>query len=245
MTIIKSTFCSVFYGLILLFSTSCLENINQKKDMLLNCPFGLKLSDVVQVEKHYADFVDKETQYIAFKRFPYGHYSKLVSLVNNGSHYILSVSLLFIPNATLSKEIDADVGREIFERIGEVRQLDYLDEGDHWHPDCVIVGIKYLDSSSVSYLYNPPTLFIQNFTDHENSGLRLYSVLTMLANEELPNHDDRIYSAYLETLETIVKENGEIAYLDPYVRATISERTEFVRALLRNPFFEIENPMNK
>lgn len=230
MNFFKRVLYGIFFFLILFFSTSCLEKINQQKRIALNCSLGFNLNDVEYIEKYYSNFIDEKSQYIAFKRFSHLHFPKLVSLVKNDDRYILSVSLQGISNGLLFKEIDEKVGQRVFEEIGEIKQLDFLDGGDHWHPDCVFVGLKRLNFTSISNLLNPPSIFINNYKNNINSGLRLYSVLSTFANEQLPNHVD------------IILNNNEV---NDYVPATEYEPIESFQTLLRNPFFELENTIRK
>lgn len=217
--------------------TACVQSIDQLKPVMADCPISYKLSDARKVSDYYAGFVSDASQYIAFKAFSSRGY-KLVSLVKNENHYILSVSLPSIPNGTLSREIDQALGRKVFENIKKIKILDYFDGGASAHTQCVIAGIKTSDVVSVSRLYNPP-LFIQKYGDSQHSGLRLYSVLASLADTQLPNHEDKIIAAY-NSKSTPVKMSGLTFYADTYTEATKNESREFLRKLRQAPFFEID-----
>ncbi len=139
---------------------------------------------------------------------------------------------------TLSKKIDLELGRRIFEDIEKIKILDYFDGNVSTHIQCVIVGMKTSNVVSVSSLYNPP-LFIHKYGNSQNSGLRLYSVLTSLVNAQLPNHEDSIVSSYNNQSKP-VKISGMTFYADIYTDATKKESREFLQKLQRAPFFEID-----
>ncbi len=233
MMLLKRFFSSVVFFML----TACVASNNQLKPVMTDCPISYKLSDVEKVSDYYAGFVSDTSQYVAFKAFSMRGY-KLVSLVKNDNHYVLSISLPPIPNGTLSKEIDPELGRRVFEDIKKIKILDYFDGGVSAHTQCVIVGMKTSNIESVSGLYNPP-LFIHKYGDSQNSGLQLYSVLASFADTQLPNHEDKIISSY-NNKSTPVKISGRTFYADTYIEATENERSEFLRKLRQAPFFEIE-----
>ncbi|MCF6256814.1 MAG: hypothetical protein L3K25_11060 [Gammaproteobacteria bacterium] len=233
MTLFKSFFSSIVFFML----TACVASNDQLKQIMADCPTSYKLSDAGKVSDYYAGFVNDASQYIAFKTFSNGGY-KLVSLINNDNRYVLSVSLPPIPNGTISKEIDPELGRRVFEGIKKIKILDYFDGGVSAHTQCVIVGMKTSNIESVSSLYNPP-LFIHKYGDSQNSGLQLYSVLASFADTQLPNHEDKIISSY-NNKSTPVKISGRTFYADTHIEATENESSEFLRKLRQAPFFEIE-----
>jgi len=237
MTPLKSFFSSVFCSLIFFMLVACVNSSDQLKPIMADCPISYKLGDAEKVSDYYAGFVSDTSKYIAFKEFSSLGY-KLVSLVKNDNHYVLSVSLPPIPNGTISKEIDLELGRKVFEDIEKIKMLDYFDGGESAHTQCVIVGIKASNVASVGSLYNPP-MFIHKYGESQNSGLRLYSVLTSLANTQLPNHEDKIISLYNNKSKP-VKISGMTFYADTYTDATKTESSEFLRKLRQTPFFEID-----
>ncbi|MBL1258955.1 MAG: hypothetical protein COB30_017280 [Ectothiorhodospiraceae bacterium] len=226
-----------FSGVVFFMLTACVNSNDQLKPVMADCPINFKLSDTGIVSDYYASFVSNASQYIAFKAFSSSGY-KLVSLVKNDNHYVLSVSLPPIPNGTLSKEIDPELGRRVFGDIKKIKILDYFNGGASAHTQCVIAGMKTSNSLSVSSLYNPP-LFIHKYGDSQNSGLRLYSVLTSLADTQLPNHEDKIISSY-NSKSTSVKISGRTFYADTYTEPTENESSEFLRKLRQSPFFEMD-----
>ncbi len=228
---------SFFSGVVFFMLVACMKSSDQLNPIMADCPISYKLSDTEKVSDYYAGFVSDASQYIAFKAFSSLGY-KFVSLIKNDNHYILSVSLPPIPNGTISKEIDLELGQKVFEDIKKIRMLDYFDGGESAHTQCVIVGLKTSNNVSVSSLYNPP-MFIHKYGDNQNSGLRLYSVLTSLAEAQLPNYKDKIISSYNNKSKP-VEISGMIFYADTYTETTKNESNEFLRKLRRTPFFEID-----
>ncbi len=216
---------------------ACVKSGDQLNPIMADCPISYKLSDAEKISDYYAGFVSEASQYIAVKEFSSFGY-QFVSLIKNDNRYILSVSLPPIPNGTISKEIDLELGQRLFEDIKKIKMLDYFDGGESAHTQCVIVGMKVSNNVSVSSLYNPP-LFIHKHGDSQNSGLRLYSALTSLAKTQLPNHKDKIMSSYNNKSET-VEISERTFYVDTYNDATTNESNAFLRKLRRTPFFEID-----
>jgi len=233
MTLLTSVFSSAVFFML----TACVTSNDQLKSVMADCPISYKLSDAGKVSDYYAGFVSNASQYIAFKAFSNDGY-KLVSLVKNDNHYVLSISLPPIPNGTLSKEIDPELGQRVFEDIKKIKILDYFDGGVSAHTQCVVAGMKTTNIVSVSSLYNPP-MFIHKYGDAQNSGLRLYSVLTSLADTQLPNHEDTIISSYNRKSKP-VEISGRTFYADTYTEATENESSEFLQKLKQAPFFEMD-----
>ncbi len=226
-----------FSSLVFFMLTACVASNNQLKPVMADCPISYKLSDAEKVSDYYAGFVGDTSQYVAFKAFSTCGY-KLVSLIKNDNHYVLSVSLPPIPDGTLSKEIDPELGRRVFEDIKKIKILDYFDGNVSTHTQCVIVGMKTSNIESASSLYNPP-LFIHKYGDSQNSGLRLYSALTSLADAQLPSHENKIISSY-NRKSTSMKISGRTFYADTNTEPTKNESSEFFRKLRQTPFFEID-----
>jgi hypothetical protein len=242
MNILRKSFSWVVFGTMPLLFISCSEAINQKNPLKADCPADYKLTDVAHIEEYYGKLVSKKSQYLAFKELSSSGY-KLVSLVNNDKQYILSVSLSVIPDGTISTIVDPKIGSEIFKQVGKVESLDSLDLGEAFHTNCVFVGIKTLNKTLVSSLYNPPIL-IHQYKQYKNSGLKLYSTLVSLADQTIPNHTKKIISAYTDGMPTI-NIGEQVFYPDTYVNATKGESKLFRKKLMRNPFFEIENFVNR
>lgn len=230
-------FNGVIYGLILVVLSSCLGQDRELDFLTDNCPINYKLDDVRDVESYYSGFVSDSSHFVAFKEFSNSGY-KLVSVVENEGDYVLSVSLPPIPNGTISKKIDSKIGQELFKRFKHIESLDFFEGEDTFHPNCILVGIRTSKPTFSSRLYNPPLLSHKD-SNNQNSGLRVYSMLTSFVDAQLPNHVNRILSTYNDKLEP-VKAGGNFFYADTYVNATEKESNEFIGKIVQAPFFEIE-----
>ena len=236
MKYLKKISISFSYIPIVFMLSSCFQEKHSLQAMLENCPVDYKLSDVLHIQRYFIDFVDSKTEYIAYKEFSKDG-MRLVSVTKIADQYILSVSLAAIPNGTLSKNIDKETGVSLFAQTQAATELKNYNGGDDFHANCVIVGMKTTGANTYASLYNPPIL-IDQYGQSKNRGLRIYSVLTNLLDEQLPNYIDKIISINKSTSDVINVEE-KIFLADNYVDATPKESKAFFQKLIKNPFFEI------
>ena len=189
------------------------------------------------VRNYFIRFVDSETEYIAYKEFSnYG--MKLVYLTKVADQYVLSASLAAVPHSTLAKNIDAETGVSLFTQVQVLKESDHYNGGDSLHTKCVITGIKTSNTNThYTGLYNPP-LLIDQYNQSENRGLRIYSLLTTLLNQQLPDYIDQIIAINKRQANVITVE-GKDFLVDNSIDVTAEESEAFFQQLIKNPFFEI------
>lgn len=184
---------------------------------------------------HYQDFINSESEYIAYKVFSNYTY-QFVALVKNNNEYLLFASGDGFPERPVTiKKIDKSVGENMFKySLSVSRQMPTND--DALHPACLLVGSKIgQDLHVAGFFYSDLGLYYPS--DPDTKGQQIHYYLNKLYDKEFELEIQKLKRSHEKKPKNEPEWVSDITELI----GTKEERDVYMRKLTKNPFFELIN----
>lgn len=202
--------------------------------MINECSMVYKLSDTTEVINHYKKLTNADTNVVSYKHYlMHGGY-RLLSLHENNGIYQLTISTIPLPNSTITKTIDSELGKSIFSSVDpSVTFTAPNSPGKLSNLECAIVAIKKDSNQQIGYLYNP------NISNQQSTNKveKAYGQLNQLMKKHFPDYEKAVTADDLKKI-TI---GDKVFYEDQYRPPTKEESRDFLKRFKQDPFFELSS----